>query len=868
MTWKKEDMSVPNLNVQCGQFQYKVPGTSTFIHLHWNIVLNSTSTTEFLESVDLLSSVDVREDPMNNNAKCGKPNKDLMIISKDRNEILSIVEEILVKDMQSKKMYYFFDVKKIENSTEFMTPCGIAEVYHLKPEIKFDEYQLINGSEDNKIKVIKLIKSGENKFNFSLVKDDPKSFYKGEKVLIKKMLYHNGKAEIKDENGIEASESFIVTGYEILEISYKSLSRGRNYNDVKEVVFFGPVDKDIELERHLINITAADVPYQLNCSYTKLDYAYLYEVKADDEVMEVKKLATDGAVVGNFSRSGDLVLYKPVDVYKMDWVCIYKTPNGKVTVASRLYHFVVMEKRKKYPNIFILWNDVNTQSIKKFSKIVTDESYIPSKVRDIKLIKHVDSDDEIVDYVTNLFDDTLIGCFKEIDRQIKAYYIQDVSPKRKYIISEGPRKETTMNFFKMLYLEDVRVVVAILYRDSNDQKKTKKDICYWPNEAVMFGSLNIEPIDLPDTKGTSNLEFSFRMKLGNESWKNLTIIHVPDWREFELPSLNLSLIELYKRINDCAGSENVLIHSSQAVGPRVFLVTYFACIFEAMIENKTLSNPMVILKMVREKCLGGQVTPREFGFMICSVLKHFINCAYLVDKESVQLKFANNIDNFIYHTRIVEADESNTFAQMMKFFAATNRGKMLDIIKQSQTVQMFDLDTLKAKCTRHLAVLKNRGMNKIRYPGVFCLDDAAVCIWGRPKNDLNSFIHANEMSYEIRNGKRRKLIMCQAPIPDTFDDMLDMIYRYRVGIIVLLVNPQERNGHAPKWSPYFPVENDQISTRFYIVNKISEKPVDMYNISETNYAVAIKGNTNCYNCFKIYHYVAWPDKSRFIEFFY
>uniref|UniRef100_A0A0N5A094 Tyrosine-protein phosphatase domain-containing protein n=1 Tax=Parastrongyloides trichosuri TaxID=131310 RepID=A0A0N5A094_PARTI len=635
---------------------------------------------------------------------------------------------------------------------------------------------------------------------------------------------------------------------------------------------------------------------------------------------------------------------------KMEWVCIYKTPNGKVTTRNQFarndlfaivkgpnggrtfapvtgnvplhkpsffdrmkkqlgaplfygllvivvlvvliallfvlflvfrsrirYYFLVAEKRKNYPNIITFWNDVNTQTINKYSKIVTEESYIPSKVRDIKLIKHVSSDDGAVDYVTNLFDDTLIGCFKEIGRQIKAYYIQDVSPKRKYIISEGPRKETTMNFFKMLYLEDVRVVVAIIYRDNNDLKKTKKNICYWPDKAVMFGSLSIEPIDLPntkctsnlefsfrmkignaswknltiihvpdwrefelpsttlnqrlcrqsicywpnkavmfgplivepidlpDTKSASNLEFSFRMKLGNGSWKNLTIIHVPDWREFELPSTTLSLIELYKRINDCAGSRNVLIHSSQAFGTRVFLVTYFACIFEAMIKDKSLSNPMDILKMVREKCLGGQVTPREFGFMICSVLKHFINCAYLVDKESVQLKFANNIDNFIYHTRIVEADESNTFAQMMKFFAATNRGKMLDIIKQSQTVQMFDLDTLKAKCTRHLAVLKNRGMNKIRYPGVFCLDDAAVCIWGRPKNDLNSFIHANEMSYEIRNGKRRKLIMCQAPIPDTFDDMLDMIYRYKVGIIVLLVNPQERNGHTPKWSPYFPI---------------------------------------------------------------
>uniref|UniRef100_A0A0N4ZZH9 Lipoprotein n=1 Tax=Parastrongyloides trichosuri TaxID=131310 RepID=A0A0N4ZZH9_PARTI len=178
---------------------------------------------------------------------------------------------------------------------------------------------LVEVAKSGGIKAKSLVKEGENKLSFKLVgqgSQDLINFYQGEKVLIKKMLYRNGKAEVKEENGIEASEDFIVSGYEILEISYKSLTTNRNYKDVKEVVFFGPVDKDIELEKHLINITAADVPYQLRCSYTKLDYAYLYEVKADDEVMEVKKLATDGAVVGNFRRSGDLVLYKPVDVYK------------------------------------------------------------------------------------------------------------------------------------------------------------------------------------------------------------------------------------------------------------------------------------------------------------------------------------------------------------------------------------------------------------------------------------------------------------------------------------------------------------------------------------------------------------------------
>uniref|UniRef100_A0A0N4Z8L9 SH3b domain-containing protein n=1 Tax=Parastrongyloides trichosuri TaxID=131310 RepID=A0A0N4Z8L9_PARTI len=330
MVWKKEDISVSNLNVQCGQYQYKLPGTSTPNILYWNIKIISTSTTKFLKSVDLLSTLKIKENPMEGIDKCGKSSDELKIISKDRNGTLSIVKNILSKDLQSKKMYYFFDEEKIVDNTELLTPCGIADVYHTAPTISIVGYELVKIAKNDKIKITSPVNAGKNKYFFKLENDDLKDFYKGEKVLIKKMLYRNGKVELKNENGIEASESFIVTGYEILEISYKSLTDNRKYKDVKEIIFFGPVNKNLELKVEVIKITSADVPYQLTCSYTKFDYAYLYQIKTDKEVMDVEKLTTDGAVVGDFTRSGDLVKYKPVDVDTMNWVCIYKTPNGKV----------------------------------------------------------------------------------------------------------------------------------------------------------------------------------------------------------------------------------------------------------------------------------------------------------------------------------------------------------------------------------------------------------------------------------------------------------------------------------------------------------------------------------------------------------
>uniref|UniRef100_A0A0N5A047 SH3b domain-containing protein n=1 Tax=Parastrongyloides trichosuri TaxID=131310 RepID=A0A0N5A047_PARTI len=335
MAWKKEDISASNLNVQCGYYDYKVAGTVNFNKLFWNIKIISTSTTKFLKSVDLLPTSDIVGNPMRGIDRCGKPNNELKIILKDKNGKLSNVEKIQFDVLQSKKIFYFFDESKIVENTELLSPCGIADVYLASPTISIVGYKLVKIAKNNRIKITYPVEMGEKKYFFKLViegSQDLTNFYQGEKVLIQRMLYRNGKVELKQEKGIEASESFLVTGYEILEISYKSLTKDRKYEDVREIIFFGPVNKNLELKMEIIKITAADVPYQLSCSYTKFDYAYLYQIKTDKEVIDVERLTTDGAVVGDFSRSGDLVKYKPVDVNTMNWVCIYKTPNGKVIV--------------------------------------------------------------------------------------------------------------------------------------------------------------------------------------------------------------------------------------------------------------------------------------------------------------------------------------------------------------------------------------------------------------------------------------------------------------------------------------------------------------------------------------------------------
>uniref|UniRef100_A0A0N5A7B5 Tyrosine-protein phosphatase domain-containing protein n=1 Tax=Parastrongyloides trichosuri TaxID=131310 RepID=A0A0N5A7B5_PARTI len=519
-----------------------------------------------------------------------------------------------------------------------------------------------------------------------------------------------------------------------------------------------------------------------------------------------------------------------------------------------------MKKRRRYANIFHFWNTVNSQSLKEYSKMATDDKYVSEKVKTIKIIKHLESEDSNIDSADNLFSSTLINSYKLINGIIKAHYIKSVSPARTYIISDGPRKHAIGEFFKMLYLEDVAVVVAILYKDFNNANENAKDVRYWSDKSpVVYGSLTVEPIKDKNNKSSTNARFCFRISNKSEIPKEVTIYHVSDWREYDLPSTTKYLTELYKSVTECAGSRTILVHNFQSVGPRVFIFTYFCCIFERMIKDGTTDNPMEIIKEVRENYFGGNITSMEFGYIIAALVNYFFEKGYLFGSESTKLKFTEDFETYMYENRIAISNVSDEFTELVKFLWAYDRLKIAELINQCKRVQLDPLDILDQKCQRHLMVNQSENRVKLRYPGVYCLDNAAVYLSNFSQDDIRSFIHANQMIYDMGEGKKRKLIMCQAPVPETLGDMLDVLYYYKVGIIVILVNPEELDTKPPKWTRYLPHKERVFRAGDYNVIKMGYKVADSNHISEMDCRIFSNDDTSQYNYFKVYHYEAWPD---------
>uniref|UniRef100_A0A0N4Z8T2 Tyrosine-protein phosphatase domain-containing protein n=1 Tax=Parastrongyloides trichosuri TaxID=131310 RepID=A0A0N4Z8T2_PARTI len=535
-------------------------------------------------------------------------------------------------------------------------------------------------------------------------------------------------------------------------------------------------------------------------------------------------------------------------------------------------YYFIKKKKETYPNIFAFWNEVKRKTLKAYVTMVSDPKFSPVRCNKNKsatrsvtgsVTRSVTrtSEEQIDEHTGTVFDENIVKCFKNIDQQIMAHYIEGVSLKRKYIVSDGPTLETVKHFFKMLYLENVAAVIAIISKRCNENGINSNNPYYWPDEPIVDRNLIVEP------KRKSKTTFEFMVTLRPNPPKYVTIFHISDWDENCFPLSIKDMVDVYKIADGFACDRTVLIHNTQVPDSRTFIFLYLGCILERMIRDVNIDNPLLVIKEIREKCVGGALNENEFAFIVSLLVKEFFARDCLFDKEAQRLNFNVSMDTLLYETKIDETTNNRLYLPIVKFLEAANVDKVQEILERFVTIQRFVNETIEKKCTRFIAVRKNQKLNKIRHPSVYCLDKTSICIRGASMSDPASFFHANEMVYEIKDNIKRKFIMCMAPLPSTFEDMYDMLVRCNVGIIVILASSQELHGGAPKWHHYLPLDNKPLETPNFSIVRTGGKLTDRNNISETYYTISTKTDQKVTSNFKVFHYDSWPDKSAPIKTF-
>ncbi|CEF69377.1 Hypothetical protein SRAE_2000402600 [Strongyloides ratti] len=98
----------------------------------------------------------------------------------------------------------------------------------------------------------------------------------------------------------------------------------------------------------------------------------------------------------------------------------------------------------------------------------------------------------------------------------------------------------------------------------------------------------------------------------------------------------------------CAGNRNVLIHASRSAGSRVFMFTYFCCILEAMETDTSINNPMKIIKEIREKRYGGNISSMEYAYLLKALISYFFDNKILIGGNNKRFNFAKEYEDYLY----------------------------------------------------------------------------------------------------------------------------------------------------------------------------------------------------------------------------
>uniref|UniRef100_A0A0K0FD69 Tyrosine-protein phosphatase domain-containing protein n=1 Tax=Strongyloides venezuelensis TaxID=75913 RepID=A0A0K0FD69_STRVS len=514
----------------------------------------------------------------------------------------------------------------------------------------------------------------------------------------------------------------------------------------------------------------------------------------------------------------------------------------------------MVNRKNKYPNVYLFWDTLTSQSFEKFCKTIKDKKYLSDKVLKRKVVKKMEGGEEVDVGISDLFNGTLVKCYKNLPWKIKAHYVYTDTKKRKYILSDGPIIGSHASFWQMIYEEDIGTIIAIIYDKKTLDVDDNSDNLYWnwKSHVREFGDIVVTRIHTIKVNVLSVVGRKFMLEKKGDVSKDVEIYHVSNWKEDEIPQSDHQLVNIYQKILNIAPKKNILIHSLQGTGARVYMLTYFACIFDALKGDDDTCCPFKIIKRIREQRYGGNLVPYEFAFIIKAIVTTLFQYKILIDFSQRRGNFYLCYDKFIYSHLKHRDNMDDDIRKFLLFVSIVDIGKTYEYKSVFYELGRIESDVLPNYCKRFQNAINNHkdGKDKIRcrFNDIPCLDAHGIIINGKPETDKDSFIHANTFEYTFNNNnKKRKMILCQ------------MIRSYNVKIVVILNNLEEANDPEKKWVPYFPQKHYSYDTPNFCVTKLRYKEMDFDSIIETEcHLKSKKGHPEMK--FVILHYQGWTDR--------
>ncbi|XP_012261958.2 receptor-type tyrosine-protein phosphatase delta-like [Athalia rosae] len=176
---------------------------------------------------------------------------------------------------------------------------------------------------------------------------------------------------------------------------------------------------------------------------------------------------------------------------------------------------------------------------------------------------------------------------------INASYIQGFQNQRAYIATQGPKPNTVIDFWRMIWQEEVRVICMLANIIENGRIKCEQ---YWPEigKKLKYGEVSVS-----NTNHEVFADYTFRtfqISLAGDKRKVMHL-HYTGWPDHGVPTYSQSLVAYLKKLRATrVGNGPVVVHCSAGVGRTGTIILCDICLKQAETDG-VIDVPEVMMNL-------------------------------------------------------------------------------------------------------------------------------------------------------------------------------------------------------------------------------------------------------------------------------
>uniref|UniRef100_A0A3P9MA91 Receptor-type tyrosine-protein phosphatase C n=1 Tax=Oryzias latipes TaxID=8090 RepID=A0A3P9MA91_ORYLA len=381
---------------------------------------------------------------------------------------------------------------------------------------------------------------------------------------------------------------------------------------------------------------------------------------------------------------------------------------------------------------------------------------------------------------------------------INASFIDGYKEPKKYIAAQGPKDETVLDFWRMVWEQQSSIIVMVTRCEEGNRTKCAQ---YWPSpdrETEIYEEFIVKLTSEKEFPDYTIRHLSLTNKREKNSEREVTHIQFISWPDHGVPGEPQLLLKLRRRVNAFKNlfSGPIVVHCSAGVGRTG---TYIG--IDAMMEGLEAEGRVdiygYVVRLRRQRCLMVQVEA-QYILIHQALLEHNqfgeteISLSELHSTLSTLTQGAPDSESTLMEEEFERLPSFKTWRTCNTGVTEENKAK-----NRCASVIPYDYNRVLLRL--------DEGRSHDSAPD----DDEEEESSDEEEDDSAKYINASYMDgYWDQNA----FIVAQTPLPDTVNDFWQMIYQKKVPNIVMLSECEKDDKDSMYWDEekktfgYFEVE--------------------------------------------------------------